>query len=115
LLGDSGDRVARESYTTIMSTDLMPSPAAGTFDTAILSRAISRGTKPLSRDAAEEILQWDFPPEDQQRMAELSAKARLGEMTAAEEAEIDSYVRVAHIVNLMQAKARLAIQQSSRN
>jgi hypothetical protein len=48
-------------------------------------------------------------------MSELSAKARRGELSAEEEAEIDSYVRVGHIVNLMQAKARLAIKQASQN
>jgi hypothetical protein len=98
-----------------MSTNLMPSPAVETFDTAILTRAISPASKSLSRDVAEEILQWDFPPEDKQRMAELSAKARAGELNSEEEAEIDSYVRVGHIVNLMQAKARLAIKQAARN
>ena len=48
-------------------------------------------------------------------MAELSAKATAGELNREEEAEIDSYVRVGHIVNLMQAKARLAMNQSPRN
>ena len=44
-------------------------------------------------------------------MSELSAKARTGSLSPTEEMEIDSYVRVAHIVNLMQAKARLAVKQ----
>src|SRR5436305_10307003 len=47
------------SYTTSMTTNLMPSPAVETFDTAILTRAISPSRKSLSRDVAEEILQWD--------------------------------------------------------
>ena len=93
----------------------MPSPAVGTLDTAILTRAISPTRESLPRDVAELILQWDFPPEDKKRMAELSAKARNGELNADEEAEIDSYVRVGHIVNLMQAKARLAIKQAAQN
>jgi len=41
-------------------------------------------------------------------MAELSAKARAGELTPHEEAEIDSQVQVGQIVNLIEAKARLA-------
>jgi len=93
-----------------MSTNLLPTPAIETFDTAILTRAIAPDRKSLPRAVAEEILQWDFPPEDKQRMADLSAKARVGELTAEEEAEIDSYVRVGQIVNLMQAKAQLAIR-----
>jgi hypothetical protein len=98
-----------------MTTNLMPSPAVCTFDTAILTRAISPDRESLSRDVAEIILQWDFPPEDKKRMANLSAKASNGELNAEEEAEIDSYVRVGHIVNLMQAKARLAIKQATQN
>ena len=97
-----------------MTTSLMPSLAVDTFDTAILTRAISPGRVLFSRDAAEEILQWDFPGEDKQRMAELAAKAQAGELSAEEEAEIDSYVRVGHIVNLMQAKARLALKQAAQ-
>ena len=93
----------------------MPSDAVETFDTAILTRAISPSRSTLSREAAQEILRWDFSPEDQQRMAELSTKARHGDLTPDEEAEIDSYVRVGHIVNLMQAKARLAIKQAPQN
>jgi hypothetical protein len=96
-----------------MTTNLMPSPGVETFDTAILTRAISRTRASLSQDFAEEILQWDFPPEDKQRMAELSAKARAGNLTSEEESEIDSYVRVGHIVNLMQAKARLSLPPAS--
>jgi hypothetical protein len=91
-----------------MLTNLMPSSAVDTFDIAILTRAISPVYQSLSRDLAQEILQWDFPQEDKRRMAKLSAKARGGELTVEEKAEIDSYVRVGHIVNLMQAKARLA-------
>jgi hypothetical protein len=47
-------------------------------------------------------------------MAELSAKARAGELSAQEESQIDSYIRVAHIMNLMQAKARLSVKQAAR-
>ncbi len=97
-----------------MTTNLMPSHAVETFDTAILTRAISPARQSISREIAEQILEWDFPPEDQERMAELSAKARAGALNAEEETEIDSYVRVGHIVNLMQAKARLAIKQAAR-
>jgi hypothetical protein len=98
-----------------MSTDLMPSSPVGTFDTAILTRAIGPAKKPLSHALAEEILQWDFSPDDQARMSALSAKAQSGSLSPSEEAEIDSYIRVAHIVNLMQAKARAVVEPPSGN
>jgi hypothetical protein len=98
-----------------MSTGLTPTFPVETFDTAILTRAISPTRTSLPRDLAREILQWDFPPEDKQRMSELSAKVRAGGLTEQEEAEIDSYVRVGHIVNLMQAKARHALKHATQN
>lgn len=97
-----------------MSNDLLTSPAA-TFDTAILTRTITPVRNHFSPEVAAEILHWDFSPEDQQEMATLSAKARAGTLTKDEEAQIDSYIRVAHIVNLLQAKARLALKPAASN
>src|SRR5262245_52544560 len=51
-------------YNSAMATNLMPSSSVETFDTAILTRAISPVRSTLPRGVAEEILQWDFPPED---------------------------------------------------
>jgi len=48
-------------------------------------------------------------------MAELSAKARAGRLTAEEESLIDSYARADRLINLMQVKARLARKQASSN
>ena len=98
-----------------MSSDLLPQFVAETFDTAILARTIAPVRNQFSPELAEEILHWDFTPEDQRRMAELSGKARTGELTADEESQLDSYVRIAHFVNLMQAKARLALRSAGRN
>jgi hypothetical protein len=98
-----------------MSIDLLATPAAGTLDTAILTRTIAPARSQFSPELAQEILNWDFTPDDQREMAELSAKARAGSLTPEEEAKIDSYVRVSHIVNLMQAKARLAAKTSAGN
>ncbi|MEX2173478.1 MAG: hypothetical protein WD872_03895 [Pirellulaceae bacterium] len=91
-----------------MNSDLLSSPIVATFDTAILTRTIAPVRSQFSPEVAGEILQWDFSPEDQREMANLSAKASAGTLTVEEEAKIDSYIRVSHIVNLLQAKARLA-------
>jgi hypothetical protein len=96
-----------------MKRDLTPSSAMEMFDTAILTRVIAPDETLLSKTLAEEILRWDFTSDDGRRMAELSAKARAGSLSADEETEIDSYVRVGHIVNLLQAKARLMLKRAS--
>jgi hypothetical protein len=103
------------TYTDGMSSDLLPLPPTETFDTAILARTIAPVRNQFSPELADEILRWDFTSEDQQRMAELSGKARTGELTTEEEAQLDSYVRIAHFVNLMQAKARLALRTAGRD
>jgi hypothetical protein len=64
------------------------------LDAQIFDRVVSRGGRALSRHMAEEILSWDFVQEDLDRMRELSAKVRAGELSTNEEAELDSYVRV---------------------
>ncbi len=102
-------------YNTLTSSDLLPSPAVATFDTAILTRTIAPVRSQFSPEVAAEILRWDFSSEDQREMANLSAKARAGTLPPDAEAKIDSYIRVSHIVNLLQAKARLAIKQTAGN
>lgn len=97
-----------------MSTELLAAATVATLDAAILTRAIAPERAVLSPSLAEEILRWEFAPDDRQQMTELSAKARSGTLSSLEEARIDSYVRAAHIINLMQAKARLAIKLASR-
>jgi hypothetical protein len=98
-----------------MSSDLLPSPVVATFDTAILTRTIAPVRNHFSPEVADEILHWDFSAEDQREMAALSAKARAGTLSPDEEAKIDSYIRVSHIVNLIQAKARLALKPNASN
>ena len=43
-------------------------------------------------------------------MHELSAKAQEGTLTRSEQAELDNFERVGHIVNLMQSKARRSLK-----
>lgn len=65
----------------------------------------------LSIDAARSILAIRLPPEDRDRVDELAAKARTGELTEDGRAELDEYERVTAMVEIMQAKARLSLNQ----
>jgi hypothetical protein len=64
----------------------------------------------LSAAASRAILALDFTPDDKDRMRQLSAKAREGSLTAEEQAEIDNYERVGHLLNIMQSKARRSLK-----
>ena len=85
--------------------------ATETTEATILSRVIEPRRGTWSKEAAESILKFDFPPSDIRRMNSLAAKARQGELTAEEEAELDSYREAGRILELLQSKARLSLKR----
>jgi hypothetical protein len=80
---------------------------------AIWSRLIEPGKPMLSIPAARGILELEFPEADKARMRELAAKARLGELTAEEESEIDIYGRVGSVLSILRSKARKTLRKSA--
>ena len=81
-----------------------------TSDVAILSRVLEPDKATLPAEAAHAILALDFPQADKDRMRQLSAKAREGTLTPAEQAAINNYERVGHLLNIMQSKARRSLK-----
>ena len=77
----------------------------------ILSRVIRPERGAWSREAAESILEFDFPPADVERMDALAAKARAGSPTAAEAAELENYRHAGRLLELLQSKARLSLKR----
>jgi hypothetical protein len=88
----------------------MPTTHAGTSEVAIFSRVLEPNRATLSVAAARALLALGFPPADQDRMRELSAKAREGTLTTAEQIEINNYERVGHLLSLMKSKARRSLK-----
>jgi hypothetical protein len=82
----------------------------GTSEVAIFSRVLEPDQATLSAAAARAILALGFSQADQDRMRQLSAKAREGTLTPAEQAEINNYERVGHILSLMKSKARRSLK-----
>jgi hypothetical protein len=82
----------------------------GTSEVAIFSRILEPDQATLSAAAARAILALGFPPNDQVRMRQLSAKAQEGTLTPSEQAEINNYERVGHILSLMKSKARRSLK-----
>jgi hypothetical protein len=56
------------------------------------------------------VLALDFGAADKERMRKLSAKARAGTLTPDEQAAIENYERVGHLLNIMQSKARRSLK-----
>lgn len=79
---------------------------------AILSRLIRPQEQTLSEAAARAILQIEFDPRDRERMRELAAKNQEGVLTEKEQDELDNYLRIGRLVDLLCAKARLSLVRS---
>ena len=84
---------------------------------------VRRGFRQIYRSKGERLrlrhhfkadLALDFTPADKDRMRGLSAKAREGTLSPAEQAEINSYERVGHLLNILQSKARRSLQPRRR-
>jgi hypothetical protein len=77
---------------------------------AILDRLLRAERAGFSAAAARSLLKIDFEPADRERMHQLAVKAQDGTLTAAEQAEIDAYEVVGHLLGLMHSKARLSLK-----
>jgi hypothetical protein len=84
-----------------------------TQDTAILSRLFDAASADFTAEFARYIADLSFGTADRLRMQELAQKARDGELTETEQVEIDSYERVGHVLNILQAKSRLRLQRTT--
>jgi uncharacterized protein YnzC (UPF0291/DUF896 family) len=68
----------------------------------------------LTRQAAETLLELDFRPADRKRMNKLAEKASAGKLTARESEEAESFNRVAHVLALLQSKARRSLARNRK-
>jgi hypothetical protein len=84
--------------------------AAGT-DAAIIARMIRPGEADLSSDAADAVLKiFRLDPSDQDRLHDLLVKNQDDALTPAEKEELESYLRVSLLIDLMHAKARSSLK-----
>lgn len=78
----------------------------------ILSRVILRDGVTLPADVALEFLRWGFSEADQRRMSELAFRAREGSLKRHEQAEADSYERVASFLGHLKSQARRSLRSA---
>ena len=64
--------------------------------------------------AARALLKLRFSPQDQQRMGDLSSKARAGTLTSEEQADIDTYERLGCLLDILHSQARRALNKKGR-
>lgn len=86
----------------------MPSMVAS-IESKIWDRAIDPEWAELDPEAATAILQIRYKQADVDRMNHLSALAREGQLDSEQREELDSYNRVAHMLAMLQSRARRAL------
>jgi hypothetical protein len=92
----------------------MPRTQPSNDEAAILMRVIQPNQDDLSPAAARALLKFDFPAEDRERMHELAVKNQAGKLTAAERQELEGYLRIGRLLDLLGAKARLSLKKRER-
>ena len=81
-------------------------------EAAILARVIEADESEVTPDVARYLLSMQLPQVDRNRVDELSAKARTGSLSAAEEAELDSYLHIGSLLGVMQSRARRLLKKT---
>jgi hypothetical protein len=79
-------------------------------DAAILTRVIKPAKKDLPPSAARAILKLEFDASDRQRMHELAEKNQAGTPSAEEQADLEAYLSVGLLLDLLRAKAELSLE-----
>jgi hypothetical protein len=81
-------------------------------EAAILARVIEADETEITPDVARYLLSMQLPDADRGRVDELSAKARSGSLTDAEDAELDSYLHIGSLLGVMQSRARRLLKKT---
>ena len=75
-------------------------------EAAILARVIESDATVITPDVARYLLSMQLPRADEDRVNELSAKARAGSLSENETQELDSYLHIGRLLAVMQSRAR---------
>ena len=82
-------------------------------EAAILARILLQSEDAeLNPEAARYLLSIKLPACDEDRVNELSAKARAGTLTESERLELDSYLHIGSLLAVMQSKARRLLKHA---
>jgi hypothetical protein len=92
-----------------------PGKKTAQYEAAILARVLHPEQDELPLAAARAFLRMGFGQYDRDRMHELAIKNQAGELTEAEQRELESYLRVGRVVDLLRAKARLSLAKGKHN
>ena len=82
-------------------------------ESEILEQVIELDTAGISPEAAQGLLRFHLNPDAVARINELAEKNRLGTIAPEERTLLERYVRIGNFLNLVHAKARCALTEST--
>ncbi len=85
------------------------------YEAAILARVLRPEQDDLPAAAARALLRLSFDQHDRDRMHELAVKNQADELTDNERRELESYLRVGRVVDLLRARAQLSLAKRKRD
>ena len=86
---------------------------AGSKEAAIIARIAHPEKDDLPKDIAKGFLRLSLDQSDLDRLHELVVKNQDDALTLAEKTELESYLRISLLVNLMHAKALCTLRKHS--
>jgi hypothetical protein len=78
----------------------------------ILADVIGPDHGDLDPDVAHSLLKWQFTDRAVARMNRLAERNNQGTITVQERQELEKYLRVGSLINILHAKARLSLKPS---
>lgn len=95
-----------------MATDANSFVEPRSFDAEILGSVVGTNASELDPDEARIVLKWRFSEADFARMHELAQKNRDDALDSSEREELESFLRIGTLLNILHAKARNALAKS---
>jgi hypothetical protein len=89
-------------------------PGISASEAAIFSRVFADGRRSLTPELARHILTLEFSDDDKARMHELAEKNQEGRISPEELRDLDSYIKVADVLAILQSKARKFLRTKSK-
>lgn len=89
-------------------------PGISASEAAIFSRVFTDGRRNLTPELARHILTLEFNADDKARMHELAVKNQEGRISPEELRDLDSYIKVADLLAILQSKARKLLRTKSK-
>lgn len=79
-------------------------------ESEILADVIAPNNGDLTPEVAQSVLRWKFTEDAVARMNDLANRNNKGTITPQERQDLEKYLRVGSLINILQAKARLSLK-----